>query len=145
MVSVEMICYKIEELNMRNRITETQTMRCINRDHFSVEYKENLTVAIATLTEYVEMEEYPSQFCIKLVLEAVFLLDGVKNKSQKETAHRKCYNEMFPYAAQIIHHLTVDSGMSGGVTIERQQLKQVNFGSKPQEKSGKVVAFPTRE
>lgn len=140
---VELACYKIKELNMQNYIIDTQEMAGYNKDHISVEFSEDLTMAIATLVEEIGMENEPSQFYVELTLEGVFLLEGVRSKAQKEVVHRKCYNNLFPIAEKIIKFLTINSGMSEGVTIQKRALKQVNFDSEPKEKKGKIIDFPT--
>lgn len=140
---VELACYKIEKLNMQNRIIDTQIMEGINNDHFSVDYSEDNTMAIATLKESIEMKGNPSKFCIELILAGVFLLEGVRTKAQKEEAYKKYYDDLFPIAQQIIKFLTIHSGMSEGVTIQKRTFKQVNFGSGKEERNEKLIDFPT--
>lgn len=143
MAHVELACYKIEELNMQNRIIDTQIMEGINNDHFSVDYSEDNTMAIATLKESIEMKEKPSKFCIELILEGVFLLEGVRTKAQKEEAYKKYYDDLFPIAQQIIKYLTIHSGMSEGVTIQKRTLKQVNSDPEQKKRNEKLIDFPT--
>lgn len=142
MAYVEMACYKIAKLNMINNILDTEIIEGTNRDHFSVAYGEDDSMAIATLTEYVEIEDKPSKFYIELSLEGVFLLDSIKSKAKKEMAHRKCYDDLFPIAEQIIKFLTINSGMSEGISIQKRTLKQVNFSSEPEKKNEKLIDFP---
>ena len=118
-------------------------MEGISNDHISVNYSEDNTMAIATLKERIEMKGNPSRFCIQLTLEGVFLLDGVRTEDQKEEVHRKCYDNLFPIAEQIIKFLTIHSGMSQGVSIQKRNLKQVNFGPEPEQKNGRIIDFPT--
>lgn len=143
MVYVELTCYKIEKLNMINRILASGAIEGANRDSFSVDYSSDNTVGVAALTEYVELNDNPQKFCIELTLEGGFLFDGIKTKKQKEEAHKKCYDILFPIAQEIIKYLTIHSGMSGGIIIQKRTLKQINFGSKPEEKSDKIIDFPT--
>lgn len=140
---VELACYKIKELNMHNKIIDTQEIVGYNKDHVSVEFNEDHTMAIATLVEEIGLEDEPSKFYIKLILEGVFSLEGVRSKVQKEKVHRRCYDDLFPIARQIIKFLTVNSGMSEGVTIQKRTLKQVNSESEPKERNEKLINFPT--
>lgn len=143
MAHVELACYKIEKLNMLNRILDTQIMEGIHNDHFSVDYSKDNTMAIATLIESIEMKGKPSKFYIELILEGVFSLEGVRTKAQKEEAYRKYYDDLFPIAQKIIKFLTINSGMSEGVSIQKRTFKQVNFGSEPEERNEKLIDFPT--
>lgn len=143
MALVELAYYKIKKLNMMNNIEDFALIAVANRDHFSVTYDEDSDMAIATLTEYVEVEKNPSQFLIELTLEAVFAVnEEVKTEAQKETAHRECYDAIFPMAKKIIKYLTVNSGMSEGITIPKKSPKQVNFGAEPEPQDDKIVNFP---
>ncbi len=140
---VEMTCCFIKKLEMVNNILESDIIKCCDTGRFSVDYSEDFTMGVATLVDRIELEENPSQFCIELTLEAVFLLDGVRKKSSRETAHRECYDAMFPVASKIVNFLSINSGMGGGITIQKHPLKQVNFGPEPQEKNEKIIDFPT--
>lgn len=140
---VELACYKIKKLNVQNKIIDTQEIVGYNKDHISVEFNEDYTMAIATLVEEIGLEDDPSKFYIKLILEGVFSLEGVRTKVQKEEAYRKYYDELFPIAQQIIKFLTIHSGMSEGVSIQKRTFKQVNLGPEPKERSEKLIDFPT--
>lgn len=142
MVNVEMACYKIESLNMINNINDIEMLEGINSSYFSVDFKKDNTIAIATLRERIETEGKPSKFCIDLILEGVFSIDGVRTKAQKEEADRRCYDDLFPVAEQIIKYLTMNSGMSEGVSIPKQSPQRVNLESDQEEKDEKIIHFP---
>lgn len=142
MVNVEMACYKIESLNMINNIKDIEMLEGINSSYFSVDFKKDNTIAIATLRERIETEGKPSKFCIDLILEGVFSIDGVRTKAQKEEADRRCYDDLFPVAEQIIKYLTMNSGMSEGVSIPKQSPQRVNLESDQEEKDEKIIHFP---
>ncbi len=141
---VEMTCCIIKKLEMVNNILDNRIIKCCDEGKFSVDYSEDFTMGVATLVDRIELEENPSQFCIELTLEAVFLLDGVRKKSSRETAHRECYDAMFPVASKIVNFLAINSGMDGGITIQKHPLKQVNFGPEPKEENEKIIDFPTK-
>lgn len=140
---VQMTCCIIRKLEMVNNILESNTIKCSDTGHFSVDYSGDFTMGVATLVDRIELEGNPSQFCIGLTLEAVFLIDGAGKKSNREAVHRECYETMFPVAAGIINFLAVNSGMDGGITIQKHPLEQVNFGAKPKGKNEKIIDFPT--
>lgn len=137
-----MACYKIESLKMINNINDIEMLEGINSSYFSVDFKKNNTIAIATLKERVETEGKPSRFCIELILEGVFSIDRVRTKAQKDEVHKKCYDDLFPIAEQIIKYLTMNSGMSEGVSIPKRSIEKVNLESDPEEKKEKIIRFP---
>lgn len=142
MVHAEMVFHTIKKINMQNNVMDTGVFAFVSSEHYSVDYSEDNTMAVAALTESVECKGEPSRFCLELTLEGVFLLDGVKSKAQKEEAHRKCYDSLFPVAAQLVQSLTAGCGADGGIKIQKRSLKHVNFGAEPEERNGKIIDFP---
>lgn len=142
MVNVEMACYKIKSLNMLNNINDIEMLEGTNGSCFSVNYKKDNTIAVAALKENIETKGKPSRFRIELILEGVFSLEGVKTKAQKEEVNRRCYDDLFPVAEQIIKYLTMNSGMSEGVSIPKRSIEKVNLESDPEEKKEKIIRFP---
>ena len=63
-------------------------------------------------------------------------------------AHVKCYDELFPYANQIMTYLAINTGMQG-FSMKKTPIEfaDVNFGTKPENSmdSGKVIKFPNKK
>lgn len=140
MVNAELMSYKITGLNMRNDLEGSGQLEIKRSSAFDVTYDIESEMAVATLTESLGTEDDSNSFFIDLTLEGIFHTTGVKSKASKKKVHVKCYDDLFPYAAQIISQLTMNSGMTGVVLEKRtMEFDSVNFGEKP--KSDKIIEF----
>lgn len=140
MINAELMSYKTSRLNMKNDLEESGQLEIKRSSDFDVTYDIEGEMAVATLTECLGTEDDSNSFFIDLTLEGIFHITGVKSKASKRKVHVKCYDALFPYAAQIISLLTMNSGMSG-VLLEKRTMEfdSVNFGEKP--KSDKIIEF----
>lgn len=140
MVNAELIGYKISSLNMRNELEESGELEIKRNSDFDVTYNIKDGMAVATLAEHLSTDDDLNSFYIDLTLEGVFHITGVKSEASQKKVHVKCYDDLFPYAAQIISQLTMNSGM-GGVVLEKRTIEStyVNSGEKP--KSDKIIEF----
>ena len=80
-------------------------------------------MAVAVLEQYLGMED-SSKFCLKLVLEGIFHVDGIRNGKFPKEEQLKCYDSLFPYADQIIRMLSIESGLME-VAVEKKDLEPV--------------------
>lgn len=143
MVNVQLISYKICRLDMYNDLESDQGLKIQNWFEFDVTFDIENNIAEAILTEHLKQAEDPSDFGIDLTLKGIFHITGVKSVDSKKEAHIKCYDELFPYAGQVISHLAMNSGMSG-LLLKKNPLKleSVNFGEKPEkERNDKIIEF----
>lgn len=143
MMEVELISYKITKLDMRNDLKDSCAIELANTASFHINYDMDNRIAVTTLKETVSQRKHPNQFYIELTIEGTFLLDKITSDYEKEIRemHVKCYNELFPFANQVLSLLGTNSGMQG-LTIRKVPIKpeSVHFGPKPDdEKSGKIV------
>ena len=137
--------YKIEKLDMINKIEESSQIELMNTFDFDVIYSKDKSIAKARLTEYVNLKDIPEQFNITLTIVGLFQLKGVTDNEKKKEAHVCCYDQLFPFASQIITQLATNSGMSG-LILKKLPLNpdQINFGKKDESHhSDKMLEFPT--
>lgn len=141
MLSVELVFYKIYDIKMSNNLKDNGLIQLENSMGFDLKFGQDDQSAVAVLTEYVRHREEPNLFCIELVVQGIFRLTGIKNVSAKREAHLKCYDELFPYANQIMTYLTGNSGMNGFMLKKFPiEFADINFGTKPDNMdSGKVI------
>lgn len=143
MADVQMISYKISRLEMYNDLKNTQGVDVRNWFELEVTFDMENELAVATLTEHLKMAKEPSDFGIDLTLIGIFRFTGVNSDESKREVHIKCYDELFPFAGQIISILAMNSGMSGFLLKKNPlTMENVNFGSKPEkEKNEKIIEF----
>lgn len=140
MVNAELIGYKISSLNMRNDLEGSGQLEIQRNSDFNVTYKIESGIAVATLVESLSTDDDLNSFYIDLTLEGAFHITGVKSEASKKKVHVKCYDDLFPYAAQIISQLTMNSGM-GGIVLEKRTNQSVSVTSGEKPKSDKIIEF----
>lgn len=141
MSNVGLVSYKIVKLRMNNNILGNGTVELENLVGFDVKYEPDNGAAVAILTVSVNHRYNPDFFCIELELQGKFELRGIESIELKKMAHIKCYDELFPYANQIMTYLAINSGMQGFMLKKPPiEFANVNFGSEPDSMdSGKVI------
>lgn len=145
MVDANLVGYKIKSIDMVNNIQSNGSLKIENTFDFSVMFSQDRNFAIAELIEYIQLSEHPEQFHITLSVEGSFALKGVNDNDCKKKAHMMCYDQLFPYASQIISQLSMNSGMSGMVLKKipmDEHSVQFNSPNSNEEKS-KTIEFPT--
>lgn len=140
MVNAELIGYKISSLNMRNDLEGSGQLEIQRNSDFNVTYKIESGIAVATLVESLSTDDDLNSFYIDLILEGTFHITGVKSEASQKKVHAKCYDDLFPYAAQIISQLTMNSGM-GGIVLEKRTNQSVSVTSGEKPKSDKIIEF----
>jgi preprotein translocase subunit SecB len=142
MPSVSLIGYKIKKVDMVNEIKSQGELKVGNTFEYSVAYAEDNSRAIATLTEIINMVDHPEQFHMNVAIEGIFELSDVVDNDTKKDAHVMCYDELFPFANNIVTQLAQNSGM-GGLVLRKLPMDKdkIQFGSKTQDK---VITLPTK-
>ena len=144
-VIAELLTYKINRLTMMNDITDSGMVQLENVIDFDVKYRQD-SLAVAVLTEYVRHRLAPDLFWFELELQGLFRLDGIDNADDKREVHMKCYDDLFPYANQIMSYLAKNSGMIN-FNLKKSPINQesVKFGSRSENNTniGKIVELRT--
>lgn len=145
MADVELVSYKITKLNLIDNIPASGTLQLENAMGFDVKYEQDNSAAVAVLTGCISHRRNPDLFCIELEIQGLFKLNGINDNQAKKEAHVKCYDELFPFANQIMTYLAVNSGMQGFMLKKPPiEFANVNFGSEPDSMdSGKVIKLWT--
>lgn len=150
MVNVNLKFYKIKKLDVMNDMKQPRAMKVKQDFDFNCYYSADGKTAYAALTETLEMMENPDDFHIRLVLEGVFDVsgDGEIGQDDKKQAHVLCYDTLFPYAAQMISQI----GMNTGVHILLKKVPMdasfVGFskmGEGAASDSEKMIDFPSED
>lgn len=77
MADVELVSYKIKELNVVNKIHNIPKHSLVELDNvmeFNVTYEQNDRVAVATMLECVSYQEDPDVFFIEMVMQGTYRL-----------------------------------------------------------------------
>ena len=125
MGKVELLGYKISRLELLNGLEDSGEVSLSDHMEFSVSFEPGEDMAV--LEQYLGMED-SSKFFLKLVLEGIFHVDGIRNGKFPKEEQLKCYDSLFPYADQIIRMLSIESGLME-VAVEKKDLEPVSVGN----------------
>lgn len=114
--------YKIEELNLINKINATTKIELKNGYSYNVRYT-NQNICEGKFTVTIVNKENPDLFSIKLVLNGIFTFEP---EAEREKLHIQTYKELFPYARAIITTVTANAGiqpiMLPDMNIENREI-----------------------
>lgn len=142
MADVELLSYEIRKINMFNSMLDSAKIQIESTMNFNIKYGQDNELAVAVLTVQVRHRQHPDMLCIELDIQGTFRLTGIENAKSKREVHVKCYDELFPFANQIMTYLAMNSGMQGFMLKKFPiEFADVNFGAKPENSvnSGKVI------
>ncbi|EOS20908.1 hypothetical protein C806_04716 [Lachnospiraceae bacterium 3-1] len=135
MGKVELLGYKVSRLELLNELEESGEVRLSDHMEFSVSFEPGEDMAVAVLEQYLGMKG-PSKFCLKLVLEGIFHVDGIRNGKFPKKEQLKCYDSLFPYADQIIRMLSIERLDGGGSGEKRPGACKCGQWGKPKNCGG---------
>ena len=88
MLKVEFLSYRISRLDMLNKPEVAGEVELSDKMEFFVDFKSEDNLAVAELTEHLEMVE-SDKFYIKLTLEGFFHVEGITSDKLKKEVHMK--------------------------------------------------------
>lgn len=111
MIEVELLGYKIKEIDMHNNLSETGLLQLESSLEFNIDFVDDNGSAKTTLIGYAKHRKNPDMFFLKLELQAIFGLHGIENNEDRDEASIKCYNELFLYYKEIMTYLAENTGL----------------------------------
>lgn len=138
MIKAGLMGFKICNLSIYNNIEGDGPVKLKHSFHFDAKFDEESKMALGTLTEKIELDGHYEQFHLNLEIQGVFEIENIKSNNDKKAANLIFYEELFPYASQIIAYLALDCGFPG-LRIEKHtlELNSIHFGERP--KNGKII------
>lgn len=132
MTKLKLKAYKIEELQLVNKVKATTKIELKNSYGYNVRYT-NQNICEGKFTITIVDKENPETFSIKLVLGGIFAFDP---ELERELIHVQTYRELFPYARAIITTITANAGiqpiMIPDMDIEKREIYRFDNPNKPQ-------------
>ncbi len=132
MSDIKLKAYKIEELQLVNKVKATKKIELKNTYGYNVRYT-NQNICEGKFTVTITDKENPDDFSIKLVLNGIFAFDP---ETQREVIHVKSFKELFPYARVIITTITANAGiqpiMIPDMDIENREIYRFDNPNKLQ-------------
>ena len=132
MTKLKLKAYKIEELQLVNKVKATTKIELKNSYGYNVRYT-NQNICEGKFTVTIVDKENPETFSVKLVLGGIFAFDP---ELERELIHVQTYRELFPYARAIITTITANAGiqpiMIPDMDIEKREIYRFDNPNKPQ-------------
>lgn len=132
MKKLKLKAYKIEELQLINKVKTTSKIELKNSYGYNVRYT-NQNICEGKFTITIVDKESPETFSVKLVLGGVFAFDP---ELEREVIHVQTYKELFPYARAIIITVTANAGiqpiMIPDMDIENREIYRFDNPNKLQ-------------
>ncbi len=132
MKDLKLKAYKIEEMQLVNKIKATTKIELKNSYGYNVRYT-NQNICEGKFTVTITDKEAPENFSVKLVLAGIFSFDP---ELEREVIHVRTYRELFPYARAIITTVTANAGiqpiMLPDMDIENREIYRFDNPNKPQ-------------
>lgn len=123
MVNISLTNYKIIKIDMLNNIEHPELVDTKNTFNYEVNYNNNATKAVATLSEKIFSPENPDKLHINITIQGEFSLNKAETGNDRRQVHVMCYEKLFPYASQIVSQIAANSGLIG-LMLKRVEMKE---------------------
>lgn len=125
MAELNMLSYKLQDLQFFNKLDKPGQIQLENNFSFSVNYNQDSTRCMAKLYQCVkDKTDGPDhKFFISLELAGIFEITGYVTDEDKKDFHVRCYQQLFPYAETIARQTCASGGMPNFLLL-RQKMNR---------------------
>lgn len=142
MADINLLGYKLTQVDMESNLTNSCNLPIKNRFEFDAQYSKDKKYILTRLTEYLEAEGNYDGFHIIATVEGTFEAQevGLMDEEEMKEIHIQCYNELFPYASQIVTQIGINAGFNG-LMLKRTPLDAGNvmLGKENEEEKEKKI------
>ena len=128
MAELNMVSYKLQDLQFFNKLDKPGQVQLENNFSFSVSYTPDNTRCIAKLYQCVnDKSDGPDhRFFVSVDLMGVFsITGGPVTDEDKRDFHVQCYHQLFPYAEMLAKQVCAAGGMPNFMLL-RQKMSRDN-------------------
>ncbi len=134
MADLQMVSYKLEDLQFFNKLDKAGEVQLENNSNFSVKYTADSSKCMAKLYQCVKdkTDSPDHQFFVSVELVGLFQITGEVTEDDKKEFHVRCYEQLFCYAETLAHQVCGAGGMPNFrllrrvITKDSVQIKQSN-------------------
>ena len=134
MADLQMVSYKLEDLQFFNKLEKPGQIQLENNSNFTVKYTADSTKCMAKLYQCVkDKSDSPDhRFFVSVELVGLFQINGEVTEEDKKEFHVRCYEQLFCYAETLVGPVCGASGMPKfrllrrSMTKDSVQIKQNN-------------------
>ena len=127
MAELNMLSYKLQDLQFFNKLETAGQIQLENNFSFSVNYNQDNTRCMAKLYQCVKdkTDSPDHRFFVSVELVGIFEVTGALTDEDKRDFHVMCYQQLFPYGETLVKQVCSAGGMPGFVLL-RQRMSRDN-------------------
>lgn len=127
MARLDMLSYKLQDLQFFNKLEAPGQIQLENNFSFSVNYSQDHTRCMAKLYQCVkDKTDGPDhRFFVSVELVGMFEISGQLTDEDKRDFHVMCYQQLFPYGEVLVKQVCAAGGMPDFVLL-RQRMTRDN-------------------
>lgn len=125
MAELNMVSYKLQDLQFFNKLDKPGQVSLENNFSFSVNYTADNTRCVAKLYQCVkDKTDGPDhKFFVSVDLVGIFAITGTLTDEDKKDFHIRCYEQLFPYAEMLAKQTCAAGGMPNFILM-RQKMSR---------------------
>ncbi len=122
MTELNMISYKLQDLQFFNKLDQAGQVQLSNSFSFSVDYNAENTRCMAKLYQCVKdkASDEDHKFFVSIELAGVFEIVGEVTDEDKREIHVRTYQQVFPYAELLVKQVCAAGGMPGFMLLRHK-------------------------
>ena len=107
MADLQMLSYKLEDLQFFNKLDKAGQVQLENNSNFTVKYNADSTKCVAKLYQCVKdkTDNPDHRFFASVELVGLFQVTGEVTDDDKKEFHVRCYEQLFWYADTVVSRL----------------------------------------
>lgn len=127
MAELNMISYKLQDLQFFNKLEAAGQIQLENNFSFSVNYNQDNTRCMAKLYQCVkDKTDTPDhRFFVSVEVLGFFEVSGELTDEDKRDFHVMCYQQLFPYGETLVRQVCAAGGMPN-FQLVRQRMTRDN-------------------
>lgn len=133
MAQLNMLSYKLRDLQFFNKLETSGQIQLENSFSFSVNYTADNTRCMAALYQCVKDKTGSSDhsFFVCVELAGVFEVTGELTDKDKRDFHVMCYQQLFPYADMLVKQVCAAGGMPNFLLLRQRMDRDSVVLSRP--------------
>ncbi len=122
MTELNMLSYKLQDLQFFNKLEKSGQVQLENSFSYSVDYNQDNTLCMAKLYQCVKdkCEDENHRFFASVELVGSFEVKGEVTDEDKREIHVRTYQQVFPYAETMVRQVCAAGGMPNFMLIRHR-------------------------
>ena len=133
MAELNMISYKLQDLQFFNKLETAGQIQLENNFSFSVNYNQDNTRCMAKLYQCVKdkTDSPDHRFFVSVEVLGFFEVSGVLTDGDKRDFHILCYQQLFPYAEMLARQVCAAGGMPNFLLLRQRMSRDSVVVNRP--------------